>query len=152
VFLAGALDDLPRLAKVLNEPGHQDMWNTAVIAFRHWLGREPGQDQKLYNRLVEIGTKPVQAESIIEFLHGFSEADLDRPETYQMLIDYLVSDRLALRGLAHWHLVRLVPKGDEIPYDPAASMDELKKAREAWKKLLPPGKLPRPEPKPTDKK
>jgi hypothetical protein len=151
VLLSGALDDLPRLAKVLNQPGHQDMWDVAVVALRHWLGREPGQDLKLYDGLIKLGTKEVQAESIIEFLHGFSEADLDRPETYQMLIDYLVSDRLALRGLAHWHLIRLVPKADEVPYDPAGSMEELKKARDAFKKLLPPGKLPRSEPKPGDK-
>jgi hypothetical protein len=143
VVLAGAIDDLPHLGKILNEPGHQDLWDNTVMVLRHWLGRAPGQDQKLYAGLLKNGFKSVQAETVIEFLHGFSETDRERPETYQMLIDYLVCDRLAIRGLAYWHLRRLVPKADTIDYDPAAPMDELRKARAAFKKLLPPGKLPK---------
>jgi hypothetical protein len=142
VVMAGAIDDLPHLGKALSVPGQQDLWDNAVLVLRHWLGRAPGQDQRLYAGLLKHGYNEVQAETIIEFLHGFSETDLDRPETYQMLIDYLVCNKLAVRGLAHWHLRRLLPKADTIDYDPAAPPKELKKARDQFKKLLPPGKLP----------
>jgi hypothetical protein len=149
-ILAGALDDLPRLAKVLNESRHADLWDSAVVVLRHWLGRAPGQDQKLYQALqASKGYTPVQAETVIEFLHGFSHNDRERPETYEMLIDYLADDKLAVRGLAYWHLKRLVPAGEKIPYDPLAPKAEREKARAEWKKLVPPGKMP---PKPEENK
>jgi hypothetical protein len=150
VILTGAFDDLPRLGKELNETKHPDVWDNAVVVLRHWLGRAPGQDQKLYKALTEVrGLTPVQAETVIEFLHGFCDNDLERPETYEMLIDYLADDKLPIRGLAYWHLRRLVPAGAKIPYDPLASKAEREKARQEWKKLVPPGKLP---PKPEEKK
>jgi hypothetical protein len=143
VILAGALDDLPRLGKVLNESKHADLWDNAVVVLRHWLGRAPGQDQKLYEALqASKGYTPIQAETVIEFLHGFSANDLERPETYEMLIHYLADNKLAVRGLAYWHLKRLVPAGAKIPYDPLGSEADRKAAREEWKKLVPPGKMP----------
>jgi uncharacterized protein (TIGR03000 family) len=143
VIVAGALDDLPRLARVLNATRHQDVWDQAVVVLRHWLGRAPGQDQDLYLRLIETrGFTPVQAETVLEFLFGFSEDDLGRPETYQMLIDYLADEKLAIRGLAYWHLIRLVPEGKSIPYHPLDPKEAREKARQEWKKLIPPGKMP----------
>jgi hypothetical protein len=143
VILAGATDRLDRLGKVLANSHHQDVWDNAVLVLRHWLGRAPGQDQKLYDGLVHSrGFTPVQALTVLEFLQGFSEDERARPETYQMLIDFLVNDRLAIRGLAYWHLIRLVPDGQKIPYDPLSSHADREKARALWKKRLPPGKLP----------
>jgi hypothetical protein len=143
VILIGALDRIPRLAKILAESKKQDVWDDAVMVMRHWLGRAPGQDQRLYHDMVDkSGVSPVQAEAIIEFLHGFSEYDKAQPETYQMLIDFLVNDRLALRGLAYWHLQRLVPDAKSIPYDPMASKEEREKARAKWKKRIPTGTVP----------
>jgi hypothetical protein len=143
VILMGALDDLMRLGKTLNESTHPDTWDTAVLVMRNWLGRAPGQDRKLYDGLTATrGYTPAQAETLIDLLHGFSEDDEGRPETYQLLINYLASDKFALRGLAHWRLIRLVPGGDKIPFDPKASPEELKKAQAAWRKLVPPGEVP----------
>jgi uncharacterized protein (TIGR03000 family) len=143
VILMGATDDLGRLGKALQEEKHRDVWDNAVLVLRHWLGRAPGQDQRFYKGLLEVRKyTPVQAETLIEFLHGFSETDRERPETYEMLIDYLADDRLSIRGLAYWHLIRLVPEGKKIPYDPVAPKEAREKARQEWKKLIPPGKLP----------
>jgi hypothetical protein len=143
VVLIGALDQIPRLAKVLAEAKHQDTWDDAVLVMRHWLGRAPGQEQKLYHGLIESrGFSPVQAQTVLEFLFGFSEDDRDQPETYQMLIDYLADDRLAVRGLAYWHLQRLVPDSKSIPYNPMGTKEERAKARAEWKKKIPPGTLP----------
>jgi hypothetical protein len=143
VVVAGALDDLPRLGKQLTDPKHPDVWDNTVVVLRHWLGRAPGQDQLAYRGLMEKhGMTPIQAETVIEFLHGFSEEDLAQPETYEMLIDFLGDDKLFVRGLAYWHLRRQVPAGAKIPYDPLGPKAERDKARQEWKKLVPPGKLP----------
>lgn len=141
----GAMDDLKRLGTAMSTTKHRDVWESGVLALRHWIGRAPGQDQKLYQALIkEAGYKPVDAESVLQLLHSFGEADLTRPETYEMLIDYLGHDRLAVRGLANWHLVRLVPDGKKIDFDPMGSKEVRTKAMEAWRKLVPPGKLPPP--------
>jgi hypothetical protein len=144
VILMGALDELSRLGKTLNETTHPDTWDQAVVAMRHWLGRGPDQDKKLYEALTATkGYTPVQAETLIDLLHGFSEDDVLRPETYQLLINYLACDKLALRGLAHWRLVRMVPGGKDLPFDPKATPEARKEAQARWRKLVPPGELPK---------
>jgi hypothetical protein len=151
VIAMGALDELPRLGNAMNQTKYPDVLDNGVLVLRHWIGREPGQDLKLYNRLVnERKLPPVQAETIVQLLHSFGELELSRPETYELLIDLLEHERQAVRHLAHWHLIRLVPAGKSIPYratDPEASRAA---AIKEWKKLIPPGQLP-PKAKPADK-
>jgi hypothetical protein len=143
IILLGATDDLRGLGKALHQEKHRDVWDDAVVVLRHWMGRAPDQDQALYHRVQEVwGYTPMQAETLVDFLHGFSESDLQRPETYQMLISFLGHRRLAVRGLAHWYLVRLVPAGQKIAYDPLAGKEARDRARQEWKKLVPPGKMP----------
>ena len=77
-------------------------------------------------------------------MFGFSAEDIARPETYEVLIDYLVHDKPAVRNLAAWHLVRLVPQGKEIAYKPDGTREDAEKACDAWKKLIPSGQLPPP--------
>jgi hypothetical protein len=50
-----------------------------------------------------------------------------------------------VRELAHWHLVRLVAQGKDIPYDAAGPEGQRQKAFERWRALIPEGQLP-PEP------
>jgi hypothetical protein len=143
VFILAATDDLDRLRDAVFNAKHADVWENGVIALRHWIGRGPGQDQKLYHRMVEGGKfSPAQATIVLNLLHSFGEDDLARPETYEALIDYLESDKLPIRGLAAWHLVRLVPKGKEIGYNPLASKEDREKAVRAWRKLIPQGQMP----------
>jgi uncharacterized protein (TIGR03000 family) len=147
VIAGGALDELPRLATFFQQAKHADLLDTAILVLRHWIGRGPGQDQKLYRALVEKrGFTKLQAESMMQMLHGFNEEELAQPETYEVLIDYLTDSRLAIRALAHWQLVRLVPAGRDIAYDPTEGKEALKKAQEEWQKLVPAGHLP-PKPK-----
>jgi hypothetical protein len=143
----GALDDLKGLADALDHAQHPDIWENAALALRHWIGRGPGQDLKLFRMLTdEAKIPPGQAETILQLLHSFSDADRAKPETFELLIGYLNHDRLAIRGLAHWHLTRLVPAGKDIQYDPLAPEAERRRAQQAWKKLIPSGQLP-PRPK-----
>jgi uncharacterized protein (TIGR03000 family) len=146
VIYIGATDDLVRMGKVIHESKDDETFNDVVRALRHWLGRAPGQDQRFYKGVLQVKDyKAVQAEGLIEMLHGFKEDELERPELYEMLINYLVEGRTSMRGLAHWHLVRLVPAGRKIPYDRMAPRAELDKARQSWKKLVPPGTVPKPD-------
>jgi hypothetical protein len=143
VFALAALDDLPRLGKAMRESEHPDVLDNGIVAFRHWIGRGPGQDQILYQRLVEVNKyKPVHAETIMQLLHSYGDDQLARPETYQTLIDYLDHEVLPIRALAHWHLVRLAPAGKKIAYNPRGRKEEREQAVEEWRKLIPSGEVP----------
>jgi hypothetical protein len=139
----GVFDDLPRLRKALMQAKHPDVWDTGVLVLRHWIGRGPGQDQRLYQAILKSGkVTPAYAESIMQLLHSFGENELARPELYQTLIDYLEHSKLAVRGLAYWHLSRLVPEGQKFGYN---LLDPKKKRAAAvakWRKLIPRGKMP----------
>jgi hypothetical protein len=138
-----ALDQLDRLGKAAREAKHPDVLEDAVLALRQWIGRSPGQDQILYNGLVnKAGYKPVHAETVVQLLHSFGEADLASPETYQTLLDYLDHQHLAIRELAYWHLYRLVPAGRDIAYNPLDPREAREAAIQKWRKLLPPGTVP----------
>ena len=115
----------------------------AVVALRHWIGRGTEEDRHLHEVLIQEQKYPAnQAEIVMQLLHGFDTNDLARPATYEVLIEYLMHDRPAIRQLAQWHLRRLVPAGGSIPYDPTAAAEDRHKAQERWKKLVPNGKVP----------
>jgi hypothetical protein len=158
VIFLGATDNLEGLRKVFYDPKQRDQWDAAVIVLRHWLGRCPGQDQKLYGLLTAPGRyTPAHAATMLQLLHSFGENDLARPELYLMLVRYMGHDALGIRGLAHWHLYRLVPEGQKIDFNQLAPKEEREKARAVWQKLvekklaageLPPGHKPPAKPAP----
>jgi hypothetical protein len=151
VYIMGATDDLPGLIDALSDARHPDARATAVVALRHWIGRAPGQDLKLYKTLVDSKKFTAgRAEIVLQLLHSFSEVDRDRPETYETLIAYLDHPLLPVRELAKWHLYRLVPAAKDIEYDSAGAPAERERAQKRWKELVPPGKLP-PRSKPSEK-
>jgi hypothetical protein len=84
----------------------------------------------------------VEAETILQLLHSYGEDELARPETYETLIAYLNHDKLPVRGLANWHLVRLVPAGKDIGYNPLDPKEKRMAAIEKWNKLVPRGTVP----------
>jgi hypothetical protein len=144
----GALDDLEQLERELAGAKTLEEWDFGVTVVRHWLGRGPGQDQKLYVALVnDRGYDAPSARLVLQLLFGFSKEDLAQPETFDVLIEYLRHDRAAIRNLAAWHLIRLVPQGKSIPYKPDGTKADAEAAYKAWRKLIPPGQLP-----PTDSK
>jgi hypothetical protein len=152
VCAMGALDNLEGLGKALREAKHPDVWENGVLVLRHWIGRGPGQDQRLYKAFIEIAKySPVDAETVLQLLHSYGEEDLARPELYETLIDYLGHDKLAVRGLAYWHLVRLVPAGKDFGYNPQDSKESRDAAIQKWKKLIPAGQMP-PRAKPAARK
>lgn len=144
----GGLDDLDRLCKCVAAARSLGEWDFAVTALRHWVGRGRGQDQRLYERLkAGQGFTDAEARIVVQLLFGFTPEDAAAPETYEVLIDYLLHEQPAVRNLAEWHLVRLVPRGKEIPFKPAGTPDDARKCHAAWKELIPSGKLPPAPPK-----
>ncbi len=143
VFVMGAADDLAGLGQAVSTTKHGDVWENAVLALRHWIGRGPGQDLKLYNGLVkDRNFTEVDARTMLQLLHDFGDADLARPELYEMLIDFLDHQKMGVRGLAYWHLSRLAPEGRSLNYDPLAAADSRQEAVAGWRKLIPAGQLP----------
>ena len=141
IYGLGALDDLPRLIDTLSTNKAPEVRDVTVIALRHWIGRGPGQDQKLYEALVKKGYSEKNATRVMQLLHSFGNVAKASPATYETLIEFLTHENAAVRQLAHWHLVRLAPTA-KIAYDPLGSSEELKAAQAKWKELIPAGKLP----------
>jgi hypothetical protein len=144
VLFLGALDAVPYLVEALEDRVHPEVRGTAAFVLRNWISRSRDNELELYRTLYEKSSYSREnAEIVMQLLHGFSEADVSRPETYQRLIGYLNHDKLAIRSLAFWHLALLAPEGArQIAYDPAADPDKRKQAVDQWKRFIPEGKVP----------
>jgi hypothetical protein len=152
VYGLAALGDLPRTVQSLGDPKHPEVREAAFDALRQWIGKGAGGNLALYHFLTNRRKyTPSQAEIILQFLQGFSDRDRMQPETYETMIAYLQSGKLAIRQLAKWQLDQWVPEGRKIAYDPAGPQPERDRAYEEWKKLVPRGQLP-PRPKAEEKK
>ena len=145
VFCLGAVEAVGKVLDALaDDDEHRgDLRDAAVIALRHWIGRRADNQRRLDEVLVnEKHFTPGQAERVLQLLHDFAADARREPETWEALIASLKSDRDAVRTLAYWHLYRLVPEGRAPAYNPAGDGKRREAAYEAWKKLIPDGKLP----------
>jgi hypothetical protein len=143
VVLLGALDKLPRLVNVLATSKYAEARDKSIVVLRNWLGRGPGQAEKLYDYLTtDRKLTPPQAKTAIHLLFGFDEDEQRQPDTYEVLIQCLKHSKLAVRELARWHLVRLAPEGKSIEYDAGAAPEQRERAYEQWRALIPAGQLP----------
>jgi hypothetical protein len=149
VVILGAIDDLSTLIDQLNNPKH-DIRDHTVMVMRHWIGRSAGQDAKMYAALLKKDYSPAQAETVMQLLHSPGDRQLRSPEWWETLIEYLKSDKVAVRKLAEYHLYRLVPAGKNIKYSSVGTKAEQEAAYKEWKKLIPDGELP-PREKPKEK-
>lgn len=139
VTALGALDNLPQLLGALMSEKHADVREQAILVFRHWLGRSSGQTQKM--RLAMLNTRQftlAQTQTTLHLLFGFDDQERVRPALKELLILALDGSNIAIRQLAHWHLVRLEPKGRDIPYDAAGPEAARAQAVQAWQRLVTP--------------
>ncbi len=133
----GALDDLDTLGRALVAAKSLDEWDFGIGVLRHWLARSPGQVPRYYEFLTQIrGYSPTEATIILQLLFGFSAEDLRQAETYEVLVDYLIHEKPAIRNLAAWHLVRLIPEGRKIPYRPDGTRTDAIAAQQQWRQLI----------------
>ncbi len=137
IFIMGATDNLDKLWSTMLSLKTADVLDDSVIALRHWIGREPGQDAKLWNYLVNTRKYTEgQADQALDLLHSPSKAELSRPEYFEHLVLLLGAKRDLPRILAYWHLSRLMPEGSNIGYNPLGSPETRKVAAARWANLL----------------
>ena len=120
VLCLGAVDAVSALFDCLaseNETSAADVRQAAIFTLRRWIGRGADQDRKLYDREKRTGMlvnekkyRQIEAETLLDLLHDFSEEATKKPENVCVFDRFAGgTQKLAIRELAAWHLVRLVP-------------------------------------------
>jgi hypothetical protein len=144
VVCLAALDAVPHLMDALEEHRHFEVRWAARQALQHWTSRHADHDVELFRLLQESkGYSRQNAAIVVQLLHTFSEKACDDPKTYEMLIEYLNHDRLAVRELASWHLTHLAPEiAKDLLYNPAGDSEHRKKMSAAWSQRIPKGTVP----------
>ena len=116
IYCLGALDDVKTLLAILADPDpiHAPDRDTAIFTLRRWLGRDARRGLLLFDEQHQTGLlladnkyTPREAQTIFTLLHDFSEEERGNPETYELLANRLLSDKVAIAELARWHLWRL---------------------------------------------
>lgn len=136
------IDAIGELIAILADEKDAYARTQVIPLLRFWIGRNPDNEQTLFQMLSKKGYTPAQSEMIMELLHLFPREAWENPATYEKLIANLRHDKLAIRQLSHWHLLVMAPDGQKIPYDPTGSAAQVDEAIKQWKKLIPDGKLP----------
>jgi hypothetical protein len=143
ILCLGAIDAISGLVDAL-EDERPDVREEAINTLRHWSGLRPDNDRILFQLLQDKKNySRVHATIFMQLLHGFSENDSARPETYDTLLAYLKHDKIAIRELAWYHLSRLVPEqARRMPFDAAADKEQRDRQYDLWRQFIPEGKLP----------
>jgi len=139
----GAIDDLESLlvAASDSDDAHREVRQYAIVTLRNWISYGRDNDYRLYDALKDK-YKIGEAENIMSLLHGFSNQELGKKETYETLIDYLTNPNGLIRDLSLMNLYQLVPAGRGIPYSPYADSRDRERAQREWTKLLESGQIP----------
>ena len=133
----GAVGDWSNLIDALSMADERwDLRIFAIYELRYLLGLDAANDRKLFLALKQKNYKDPQAQTVIELLHGYSQEDWTNPSIRSALVDYLMSDKLAIRQLTHHLLVSLVPEGGKILYNPAGDIGQRERAYTEWRKLI----------------
>ncbi|HEY1379678.1 MAG TPA: hypothetical protein VGF55_22940 [Gemmataceae bacterium] len=140
----GTPDRLTPLLDGLEDPQLPDVRQAAAVALAHYVARRPGNDVQVFNQLqARRNYAGPQADAAERLLHGFSDAQLSEPATYETLIGALRSDQTGVRELAAWRLRQADPDGAALirfnAADPEPARD---KAVAEWQRRVPAGKLP----------
>jgi hypothetical protein len=140
-----AIDDLPSLVDALDQGNFADVRQAAVQTLQTWIASSRDAEYRLYAFLQQNKYNLREAANIMDLLHStyHSPQAMKDPVTYDTLIGYLGSELLPIRELAAWHLYRLYPQAvTSIPFNATAPPGIRNRIQEAWRKVIPPGKLP----------
>jgi len=143
-FLA-ALDAIPTVLDILDgkdDARARDRY-VAIIVLARWVSRSLENSMQLFDIkdrksgiLLDKKYTPNESAIVVSLLHDFDEVRLQQPETYVTLADYLMSNKMAIRELAYFHLVHLSTGLKTIPpYNAAWDPEKRGRAAEQWKEL-----------------
>jgi hypothetical protein len=157
IYSFGAVDAVDKLLDVISNDDaetHAPGRNAAILTLRRWLARDPDNGNRLFDAkketglLVKYNKRTSDAQATLDFLHDFSKEDAAKPATFDLLVQRLRSDQLAVRELAYWQL-RHLSLGARVAlpaYNAGWDADQRNTAADAWKALI--GKeLPVPAPR-----
>ncbi len=151
IYSLSAIDAVPQLLDILSDedPAHGPDRQTAIFTLRRWISRGPEQGKLLFDPeakkgfLIDKRFRTSEAQIIYDLLHDFTDGQRRQPETYQLLVRYMQEEKITIRELAYWHLVRLTIGMKDLPaYNPAWGPSEREAACNDWRKLIAEGKLP----------
>src|SRR5262249_10346754 len=134
-----SLDALPALvAAVEDRKGGKPERALATDVLRAWVGRQQGNDRRLYRHLRDQGkATEAEARSRVQLLCGCRTEDCLQPATYQRIIPLLKADRLLVRQVAAWQLEQLAPQESaRVGFDPTQEGQRARAVAE-WGKVLP---------------
>jgi hypothetical protein len=148
-FLA-ALDVPGSLVEFLRDPDGvlANIRTAAMLGLQDWLRRNGHLRGALVRQLHQrFGYPMTVATQMVRLLTPLTEADREKPATYQELIDLLDHDDVGLRHLAFWHLYvglrdRVPDEALKIGYDPLEGKKERQAAMARWRKLVPADRAP----------
>jgi hypothetical protein len=143
ILCFGAIDSLPDLIAALANEVNIDVRDAAIEAVRHWLGRGAGQRERFRKELAGKYTTS-ETDTLLYLLRLPSGEDLREHDTFAIPIGELNNDKLAIRHLAFWHLVRMCNKEmreNKLEFDPAAPQPNRELWQKKWQKALQEGKL-----------
>jgi hypothetical protein len=147
-FALPAIDLIATLADALDDITKPALRGPAVLSLDNWIARPGDNGLALHQMLInKKGYSESQADAVLQLLHNFSEQDIAAVGTYELLFDLLNNEKLSVRELALWQLLRLDPEGAKTSmYNPV--VDDRTPAINRWRKRLTEGKLPPKAPKP----
>jgi hypothetical protein len=140
----GTLGQLTPLLDQLEEPQSPEVRQAAALAIAHFIADRSSNDKQLFDQLqANKGCSERQAEQALRLLHGFTDAQLAEPATYDFLIDSLRNEHMGVRELATWRLRQIDPDGAaQIRFNAADAEPAREKAVAEWQRRIPPGKVP----------
>ncbi len=141
-----------------DDPTHAPDRQTAIFCLRRWLTRGAEQRKVLYDQnektkmktgaLIDAKYRPPQAQTILEMLFDFPDADRRSPETFELLASRLADRKVAVAELAYYHLLRL-SFPEKIPgFNAGLSFEERERVAAQVSKLIETHKLPPAPPRP----
>jgi hypothetical protein len=135
-----AMQDFAGLLDALTDEKHLDVRLDAVESLRHILALDAANDDRLATVLKRKNFSDAQAQIALQLLHGFTEQQWQNQATRLAVVEYLAHDKLAIRQMAHYLLVGLVPEGRKIAFDAAGAADQRQRGYEEWRKLVAQGR------------
>jgi hypothetical protein len=144
VRFLGAIGDPAKLLDCLADERHVDVRVMAIEELRHLLAQNPQNDEKIYTVLKQKNYSDTQAQTLLQLVHGFPQEQWTVPTMRATVVEYLNSDKLAIRQIAHSLLLTVAPEGQRIRYDAAGSPDQRERGYREWLRTV---AAPKPRPK-----